>query len=196
MTRGRWVAVVAAGVVMFGAAFAVGYSQTHGRGSPQRVGLSAGAATTSSSAPPETTIAPTTTVYCPLTGGAGATQTVPVNDVCSASGAPHFTTPDDAMVYLAAAWNSDNVRQIDYVTDPGGRAQMDSMAKLMVNLRFKSCSRNPAGDYTCFFMHDIAPSTSPTTYPNPGGYPPGEAVFTVAPAGGPGWYLTFVVHCG
>jgi hypothetical protein len=28
------------------------------------------------------------------------------------------------------------------------------------------------------------------------GYPPGEAVFTVAPATGPGWYLTQVIHCG
>jgi hypothetical protein len=82
------------------------------------------------------------------------------------------------------------------VTDPAGRAQMDSMASRMVNLQFKYCTENPAGDYTCYFTHDITPSTSPTTYPNPDGYPPGEAVFTVAPATTPGWYLTEVIHCG
>ena len=144
-----------------------------------------------------TTAAPTTsTTICPLAVTPGTAQTVPVDEVCSAEGAPHFASPDAAMVYLAAAWNSGNVQEIDYVTDPAGRAQMDSMATLMVNLRFKSCTANQAGDYTCYFTHDIAASTSPTTYPNPGGYPPGEAVFTVAPADGPGWYLTQVVHCG
>jgi hypothetical protein len=100
------------------------------------------------------------------------------------------------MIYLASAWNTNNVQQIDYVTDPAGRQQMDLMAAQMVNLQLKSCTQNPAGDYTCYFSHNVTPSTSPTTYPNPGGYPPGEAVFTVAPASGPGWYLTNVIHCG
>ena len=88
------------------------------------------------------------------------------------------------------------MQDIDYVTDPVGRQQMNAMAAQMVDLQFKSCTANPTGDYACYFSHDIAPSTSPTTYPNPAGYPPGEAVFTVAPASGPGWYLTYVVHCG
>jgi hypothetical protein len=100
------------------------------------------------------------------------------------------------MAYLSTAWNSGNVQQLDYVTDPDGRAQMNSMAAQMVHLEFKSCSVNPTGDYTCYFTHDIAPSTSSTTYPDPAGYPPGEAVFTVAPAATPGWYLTDVIHCG
>jgi hypothetical protein len=100
------------------------------------------------------------------------------------------------MHYLASAWNSGNVQEIDYVTDPAGRQQMDSMAAQMVNLRFDTCSQNPAGDYTCYFTHDIAASDSSTTYPNPMNYPPGEAVFTVAPAATPGWYLTEVIHCG
>jgi hypothetical protein len=138
----------------------------------------------------------TTTEPCSLTGGSGTARSVPVNQVCSAAGAPHFDTPQSAMTYLAHAWNTDNVQQIDYVTDPAGRQQMDSMAVQMANLRFKSCTQNPAGDYTCFFSHDIAASSSPTTYPNPQGYPAGEAVFTVAPAAGPGWYLTSVIHCG
>jgi len=100
------------------------------------------------------------------------------------------------MTYLASAWNADNVQHLDYVTDPAGRQEMDSMATLMVNLQFKYCTANPAGDYTCYFTHDIARSTSSTTYSNPMNYPPGEAVFTVAPALAPGWYLTQVIHCG
>ncbi len=100
------------------------------------------------------------------------------------------------MAYLASAWNAGSVQKIDYVTDPNGRQELDSMASVMVNLRFKQCTPNPAGDYTCYFMHDVIPSTSPTTYPNPMNYPPGEAVFTVAPAETPGWYLTNVIHCG
>jgi hypothetical protein len=100
------------------------------------------------------------------------------------------------MTYLAGAWNAHNVQEIDYVTDPKGRQELDSMAAVMVNLRFKSCTENPAGDYTCYFSHNIIPSTSPTTYPNPMNYPAGEAVFTVATAQTPGWYLTNVIHCG
>jgi hypothetical protein len=123
-------------------------------------------------------------------------NTVPVNQVCSAAGAPHFDTPQEAMSYLASAWNADNVQELDYVTNPAGRAQMDSMAALMVNLQFKYCTQNPAGDDTCYFTHDVAPTTSATTYPNPGNFPAGEAVFTVAPAQTPGWYLTNVIHCG
>ena len=67
---------------------------------------------------------------------------------------------------------------------------MDSMAAFMAHLLFDYCTHNPAGDYTCYFTHDIVASASPTTYPNPKNYPPGEAVFTVAPASVPGWYLT------
>jgi hypothetical protein len=135
-------------------------------------------------------------VPCSLSASSGAAGAVPVDQVCSSHGAPHFPTPQAAMTYLASAWNAHNVQEIDYVTDPNGRQELNSMAAVMVNLRFKSCMPNPAGDYTCFFSHDIFPSTSPTTYPNPMNYPAGEAVFTVAPAQTPGWYLTNVLHCG
>lgn len=201
MTRGQIAGVAAAGLILFAAAFGVGYAQTHGksRPAPQRVSLSGPPASGVSATGEDissTAVVTTTTVPCKLSSGSGASRSVPVNQVCSSAGAPHFDTPQAAMTYLAGAWNSNDVRQIDYVTSPAGRRQMDSMAAQMANLRFDHCTPNPAGDYTCYFQHDIAPSTSPTTYPNPGNYPPGEAVFTVAPAGGPGWYLTFVIHCG
>jgi len=148
------------------------------------------------STPTSSTSTTTTTLPCLLPSTPGTADTIPVNQVCSSAGAPHFDTPGAAMTYLARAWNADDVQELDYVTNPAGRAQMNSMAALMVDLRFKTCTANPAGDYTCYFTHDIAPSTSPTTYPNPEGFPPGEAVFTVAPAATPGWYLTNVIHCG
>lgn len=138
----------------------------------------------------------TTTTACALNKSLDETGTLPVGSVCSSAGTPHFATPDAAMAYLAKAWNEGNVQELDYVTDPAGRDQMNSMAAQMVNLQFKSCTENPAGDYTCYFMHNIAPNVTGTTYPNPDGYPPGEAVFTVAPAATPGWYLTEVEHCG
>ena len=153
----------------------------------------AGCASTVHSAATTVAHSATTTTECSLNATG---QSVPVYNVCSSNGAPHFGTPQTAMVYLANAWNSHNVQEIDYVTDPAGRQQMDSMSAQMPNLTFKSCAQNPAGDYTCYFSHDIVSSISSTTYPNPGNYPPGEAVFTVAPAEGPGWYLTNVIHCG
>jgi hypothetical protein len=169
---------------------------TRGRSAARTTTVAAAAApaTTSTTDVPTTT---TTTIACPLSGGSGAAITVPVDQVCPGLGSPYFATPQSAMAYLATAWNSGNVQDLDYVTDPDGRSEMDSMAAEMVDLQFTSCSANTTGDYTCFFNHDIAPSASTTTtYPDPGGYPPGEAVFTVAPAATSGWYLTDVLHCG
>jgi hypothetical protein len=194
----RAAGAVAGGLIAFGVAFAVGFAQTHGqsRGSPTVQVATPSETTVRSGDTSVTTAASTTIPPCDLSAAGASAASIPVEKVCSSAGAPHFDTPQAAMVYLAAAWNSGSVQRVDYVTDPAGRRQMDAMAAAMVNLQFKSCSQNPAGDYTCFFSHDITQSTSPTTYPNPGGYPPGEAVFTVAPAAGPGWYLTYVIHCG
>lgn len=194
-----------AGLLVFGVAFAVGFAQTSGTGRPsQHLQVESAPSDTSAaiSVPSSASVSTgsevpvVTTVPCRLALGSGTAASVPVDQVCSAAGAPHFESPQAAMVYLASAWNSGDVQKIDYVTDPNGRRQMDAMAAQMADLRFESCTQNPNGDYTCYFSHAIAPSTSPTTYPNPAGYPPGEAVFTVAPATGPGWYLTYVVHCG
>ena len=196
---------ICGGLLAIGVGFGIGFAQSRaGHSSSEQVGVAnptvdsapPGAGRVSTVAPTETSEATTTTVPCSLSIGSGAGPSVPVDQVCSAAGAPHFDSPQRAMSYLANAWNSGNVQEIDYVTDPAGRQQMDSMAALMVNLRFESCTENPAGDDTCYFSHNITPSASPTTYPNPQDYPAGEAVFTVAPAAGPGWYLTDVIHCG
>jgi hypothetical protein len=167
-----------------------------GSSTPSGQAASKTTTTTHSKASSKHSNSATTTTACALNKSLDETGTLPVGSVCPSTGTPHFTTPAAAMAYLAKAWNEGNVQELDYVTDPAGRDQMNSMAPLMKNLQFKSCTENPAGDYTCYFMHDIAPTVSGTTYPDPEGYPPGEAVFTVAPAATPGWYLTEVEHCG
>jgi hypothetical protein len=168
-----------------------------GNGTPRGEASKSATSTTkvAPTAKPATTTT-STTAPCPLSSSSGAAVTVPVNQVCGSAGAPYFETPDSAMTYLSTAWNTGNVQELDYVTDPAGRQEMDSMATQMVNLQFKNCTENPAGDYTCYFDHDVTPTDSPTTYPNPSNYPAGEAVFTVAPAAASGWYLTNVIHCG
>jgi hypothetical protein len=184
---------VGLGVVLTAVALAGCASGTPGARSAAHTATATAAAARATTT---TTVAPTTTTACPLSSTSGTSVTVPVDQVCSANGSPYFATPALAMAYLSTAWNTGNVQDLDYVTDPAGRQEMDSMAAQMVNLQFTSCTANPTGDYTCYFNHDITPSDSTTTYPDPGGYPPGEAVFTVAPAATSGWYLTEVIHCG
>jgi hypothetical protein len=102
---------------------------------------------------------------------------------------PHFTTPQAAMVYLAAAFNERNVVDLDHVTNPGARAQLNSMHSMAVDLKLDYCTRQPAGDYQCTFDHKY-PSTDKTRGPDPG-----HAVFLVGPAATPGWYMTVYESC-
>jgi hypothetical protein len=102
---------------------------------------------------------------------------------------PHFDTPEAAMTYLAAAWNSNDLVSLRHVTNPDARQQLDQMHAEATSLRLDHCDANPAGDYTCHFQHDY-----------PAGYsvPPdalGEAVFLVGPAETPGWYMTVFQGC-
>ncbi len=122
-----------------------------------------------------TTTAPTTTVATPPTTAAS----------------PHFATPQAAMIYLASAWNRDDVTELDHVTNPAARAALQSMRSEAVNLRLDHCTPRPQGDYVCFFSHDYPPGTRTTV---PGGV--GQAVFLVGPAARPGWYMTVLQQCG
>src|SRR5580698_6065666 len=102
---------------------------------------------------------------------------------------PHFKTPQAAMVYLAAAWNENNVVDLDHVTNPAARDQLSAMHSMAVNLKLQSCTRNPPGDYTCTFTHNYPP-----TYKG-GKSGHGHAVFLVGPALTPGWYMTVYESC-
>jgi hypothetical protein len=111
------------------------------------------------------------------------------------NGKPHFETPEDAMRYLAAAWNANDIVSLKHVTDPSARDQLNAMHGVAVNLQLKRCEpRAGAGDFTCTFSHDFPPRPS-TTVPEDTSKP-GEAVFLVGPADAPGWYMTVFESCG
>jgi hypothetical protein len=95
------------------------------------------------------------------------------------------------MTYLAAAWNTNNATDLDYVTNPAARAALGAMHREAVNLRLDHCTSRPRGDYICYFNHDY-PAGTPTTLP--GGT--GRAQFIVGPALTPGWYMTVLEECG
>ena len=102
---------------------------------------------------------------------------------------PHFSTPQSAMTYLASAWNRNDLTQLGYVTDPQARAALADMHADATNLRLHNCNARSVGDYVCYFDHDFRPGTAPSS----GAV--GQAVFLVAPATTPGWYMTVFESC-
>ena len=110
------------------------------------------------------------------------------------NGKPHFATPEEAMRYLADAWNRDDIVSLKHVTNPSARDELDAMHGVATNLRLKRCEHNPVGDYTCYFAHDYPPHPS-TTMPLEHQGKTGEAVFLVGPADTPGWYMTVFESC-
>jgi hypothetical protein len=103
--------------------------------------------------------------------------------------APHFDSPQAAMTYLAAAFNARNIVDLNHVTNPAARAQLNDMHSMAVDLKLDYCTRRPEGDYKCTFTHEY-PTTDKTRGPNPG-----HAVFLVGPALTPGWYMTVYESC-
>ena len=116
---------------------------------------------------------------------AAASAPTPAQTVAS----PHFASPQAAMTYLASAWNRNDLTELGYVTNPPARAALADMHSDATNLRLNHCTARTVGDYTCYFDHDFLPGTAP----GPGDA--GQAVFIVAPAGTPGWYMTVFESC-
>jgi hypothetical protein len=100
---------------------------------------------------------------------------------------PHFDTPQAAMTYLAAAYNSDDITALHYVTEPRAFSRLMSMRSDALNLKLKDCTQNPRGDYTCYFRHDFPASEHKSGH--------GQAVFIAAPALNPGWYMYQFQSC-
>ena len=144
-------------------------------------------------ATPTTTSPPTTpSAVTPASGApVAATTTTGAPAVAAPALPPHFDTPQAAMTYLAAAWNSHAIADLDHVTNPAARAQLVAMRSEAVNLRLERCTGRPQGDYVCYFAHDYPASTVTTL---PGGQ--GQMVVLVGPARTPGWYMTVFVGCG
>jgi hypothetical protein len=145
-------------------------------------------ATAPGAVPPTTgtPVAVTTTTGAPAPVATTTAPTTPASPL-----PPHFDTPPAAMTYLAAAWNSHDIVDLDHVTNPAARAQLVAMHSEAVNLRLDHCTGRPQGDYLCYFNHDYPASTATTL---PGGQ--GQMVVLVGPARTPGWYMTVFVSCG
>ena len=127
------------------------------------------------------------------TAAAGTAQSNTFNTTV-VNGKPHFATPEDAMRFLAEAWNTRDLVNLKHVTDPGARDELDAMHGVAVNLRLNHCEKQPEGDYLCHFDHDYPPHAS-TTMPEEHAGTMGEAVFRVGPADTPGWYMTVFESC-
>ncbi len=109
-------------------------------------------------------------------------------------GKPHFATPEDAMRYLADAWNRNDLTDLKHVTNPAARGALDDMHKVAVDLRLDHCTENVGrGDYECYFDHDYPPHASTTMKMDDP--VTGHAEFTVGPASTPGWYMTVLESC-
>src|SRR5260370_15893031 len=131
----------------------------------------------------------------PATGTSHAARTPaaapapPTSQSALASGyaGPHFDTPQAAMTYLAAAYNSDDITALHHVTEPRAFRLLMAMRSGAVNLRLTHCTPNPRGDYTCYFRHDFPASEHQSGH--------GQAVFIAAPALNPGWYMYQFQSC-
>jgi hypothetical protein len=131
----------------------------------------------------------------PVTGTSHAAKTAaaapapPASQPALVSGyaGPHFDTPQAAMTYLAAAYNSDDITALHHVTEPRAFSRLMGMRSDAVNLRLESCKANARGDYTCYFRHDFPASEHKSGH--------GEAVFISAPALNPGWYMYQFQSC-
>ena len=108
---------------------------------------------------------------------------------CPGGPSPHFDTPEAAMVYLASAWNRDDLADLCQVTNPNARLLLLTMHREAVNLRLDHCDKEEvAGGYGCVFDHDY-----PKRMHKKG---VGHTWVAVAPADIPGWYMTVYEGCG
>jgi hypothetical protein len=112
---------------------------------------------------------------------------------------PRFTTPDAAMQYLVAAYNTNNEVNIRHVTTPDSRDQFEAERQWVKTFHFRSCAANgsPTWDYTCV-LNIVAtmPDVSATIDPATGAQVMNEVTVLVAPAERTGFYLAANEGCG
>lgn len=123
----------------------------------------------------------------------------PVASTPPSASAPHFTTPDDAMRYLAAAYNSGDEVAIRHLTTPDSRTQFESERQWVQTFRFRDCTANgaPTWDYNCIL--DITanvPGVSPNIDATTGLVVMDEVALLVAPAARTGYYVEANEGCG
>lgn len=163
----------------------------------------------SSANPPSAPASTVPTVASPPVSASPSATAVPtptnpadpkvVNAVASAAQPPHFTTPDAAMRYLVAAYNSGDETAIRHVTTPDSRSQFESERQWVQTFRFRDCTANgaPNWDYNCVL--DIVanvPGVSPNIDATTGLVIMDEVAVLVAPAARTGYYLSANEGCG
>jgi hypothetical protein len=120
---------------------------------------------------------------------ASPTAAAPAAATSPATGStgPHFATPQAAMAYLAAAYNSDDTAALHVVTNAQSFTSLQSMRTTDTNLRLTSCRPTGHGDDECTFRY---------TYVGEGQHAARNAMVTAAPALNPGWYMyRFIEGC-
>ena len=101
---------------------------------------------------------------------------------------PHFTTPQAAMTYLAAAYNSDDATAMHAVTDAQAFTSLQAMRLSEVDLQLVSCTPRHQGDYVCTVRYSGLGSSSNSEHR--------VAMLIAAPALNPGWYMyRFISGC-
>ena len=192
-------------------------------GSPQAVPVSAPAvalAPTRRTSPPSAPTSPTTPPTSPTSATAPATAPTSASPAVSASAAPapttqadpevvnaavsaalppHFATPDAAMRYLVAAYNSGDETAVRHVTTPDSRTQFESERQWVKTFRFRDCTANgaPNWDYSCVFdIVALMPGVNPNVDETTGLVVMDEVTVLVAPAARTGYYLAANQGCG
>jgi len=127
----------------------------------------------------------------PSTLSQPTTSPTPTHSPVPPTEAPvHFDRPEEAMRYLASAYNRHDLVELRHVTDPIARAALEDMRKEATNLQLDKCTfDDERRDYHCTFTHDY-----PAGYTGKSRH--GTAGFTVGPADKPGWYMTVLEYCG
>jgi len=107
---------------------------------------------------------------------------------CPGAVSPHFNTPEAAMMYLASAWNREDLGELCQVTNPNARLLLLDMHREAVNLRLQRCDRDGIGHYSCVFDHDYPKKMHKKGV--------GHTLVDVESADAPGWYMTIYEGCG
>ena len=82
-------------------------------------------------------------------GAVTASRPAPAASPATGYTGPHFTTPQAAMIYMAAAYNNDDSTALHAVTDPQAFTSLQAMRSSDAGLRLTSCRPTPRGDYMC-----------------------------------------------
>lgn len=117
-----------------------------GCGGSKSVNTSATTATTAASSSSSSTATSGTTATT-VAGSSTTVSQVSTITTTLVNGKPHFGSPEDAMRYLADAWNRNDLVSLKHVTDPSARDELNAMHGVATNLRLNHCTKNePAGD--------------------------------------------------